>query len=135
MVKPLPRLLIGALLGPLIFTALLMLLIYARYGETIFSASEEDEQILSVLIMGVLMITNLHVFLIGWPYYIYLKNRNRLRLRNLLLGGFAFASATSLLISVYLRTTNLFQLGIQMLIYGVSGLILSYLVWRIGIKE
>jgi uncharacterized BrkB/YihY/UPF0761 family membrane protein len=128
------RLFKAALLAPIIFTLFLFLVLSAVYGQDFIAGQEEGMSIFATLLSGALLLTNLLVFLLGWPYYRWLKAHDRVTLRNLLIGGFAMPVAMALLISLYLHSTNLYQIGGQALIYGACGLLVTGLIWHIGIR-
>ena len=125
----------AAILGPIMYTACLLAMISMFYGSQIIEGGEEAITAVTLVASGALLLLNLHVFLLGWPLYTDLKKRNKLHLRYLLPAAFIACATTSLLISIYLKTTNYWQIGIQTLIYGLSGMIVTYLIWRLGIKK
>lgn len=130
-----PRVLKAALLGPIIYAALLTIIISIRFYAEITSHGEIGIQTVQLIIAGALLLLNLHVFLIGWPLYTYLKRKNKARLRNLLACGFTACAITSLIISAYIRIPTYEHIAIQTLVYGLSGMIVTWLIWLIGIRE
>ncbi len=130
-----PRLLKGALLGPLIFSALLLVLMSVFYSEDITADPEQGKQIVTLITLGALLFTNLLVFCLGWPYYNYLKRKNSVTRRNILLGGAGIMACLSTIISLYLHITNIWQIIGQLLIYALCGTFVAYWVWYYGIKE
>lgn len=129
-----PRLLKAALLAPLIFAGLMLVLISMFYHEAIIAGGQQAQAVVIVTVLGSLILLNAVTFLLGWPWYCWLEKRRRVTCRRLMAGGFVMMALIGLAISFYAHRAQTWQVLPQAGIYGLCGAFVAGLIWRLGIK-
>jgi hypothetical protein len=129
------RLIKGILLGPLLLAAMIFLLALTEYAFRAHEADSEWFMLVLLITAAALLITNIHVFLLGIPFYLLLKKYGRVTSRNLVLGGLAIGMLFGIGFSRLFEHRQWSMIMAEITVFALCGAIVAFSIWWIGIRE
>lgn len=128
------RLFKASLIAPLIFAALVCLGFLIAYWPDVQDTPTDTLTLIALLATGALIMANLQVFILGTPYYHWLKSKNAVTRRNILAGGTVLSALVGLAISLHQHSDIPMLVASQTAVHAAFGLFIAAIIWRLGLK-
>jgi|GEM_PF-4808334 len=124
----------GVLAGPLVFGAMIFLFFSVALAFDSKGLSGDWYILPFIFILASIVVAYLNVFIFGIPYYRLLKKHGRDNLFYILTGALIMGGVCFYFFSLLLKVEPS-QYGEGTVMFAISGVLVAFLVWWIGVRE